>query len=381
MTELDELLRRLREAAAAPRSHAVTIPTRSYRSADLFSLEAEYMFRRGWVLIGREDQLAEPNSYRTIDLVGDLLIMTRDAHGAFHVFSRLCPHRGAELVSGAGSRKVLVCPYHAWSFDLAGECRAAPLMRELDDFDRGRHGLRPIAHEIWNGFVFVNLSGDAAPLAPRLLPLADELTDCGIDDFIVAKTVDFGVVEYDWKILLENSMECYHHLGTHAHSLGKMFPAEKSRTELGSEDYVLTVSSAADRPVDESSPMRAITGDARIATIFPNGHFTARPEGGTLLQTLPLAPGRSQVFAHVMVPRRVVESEDAAALIEARVKRMEHVLAEDWDICRKVQNASGATQPHMGRLSSYEEPLWLFYRYMARALASVEDAGRPLSWG
>jgi phenylpropionate dioxygenase-like ring-hydroxylating dioxygenase large terminal subunit len=307
-------------------------------------------------------------------------MVTRCSDGLLHVFSRACPHRGAELVEEDGEAGLIVCPYHSWSFDLAGRCRAAPLMKETEGFDREAHGLTPITHEIWNGFVFVNLSGKAEPLVERLAPLSAVLEAAGIADYVVGDTVDFGEVPYDWKILAENAMECYHHIGTHAQSIGRKFPADRSWDEDWSDDYVVTVSEEAGRPGADDAAMQAVSGNARIVTIFPNSHFTARPEGGTLLQVFPIAAGRSRVLAHAMVPRAVAHGGAGPEEIANRVARMSRVLAEDWGVCARVQKTSGARLGGGGRLSKYEHSLWLFYRYMSRVLPQP-DPNSLLGWG
>jgi phenylpropionate dioxygenase-like ring-hydroxylating dioxygenase large terminal subunit len=377
--DLGAILEAIGNVASLPMEESTGIPARSYRSPDLFELELEELFHGGWVLIGRTDQVAQANSWVPVDLGGERLMMARSAEGDFHVFSRLCPHRGAELVTEKGKAPLLTCPYHAWSFDLAGRCRAAPLMRDVPGFERGDHGLRKVRHEVWLGFVFVNVDGMAAPLGPRLAELTEKLSDCGIEDYVIARTVDWGELDYDWKILGENSMECYHHVGAHSGSIGRLFPAERSWTDSESDDFVLTISAPSDRDVGGETAIKTVTDAARIVTVFPNGHFTARPGGGTLLQVFPVAAGRSRVISHVMVPRATFDGPDLEKIVADRIARMERVLGEDWEICRRVQNAAGARHAGSGRLSEIEHPLWLFYRYLARALNAPHQKARSIA--
>jgi phenylpropionate dioxygenase-like ring-hydroxylating dioxygenase large terminal subunit len=368
MATIDDLLRGIREAGEAPFRSAIAIPNRAYNSQDLFDLEAEHLFRRGWTMIARVEQAPTPNSYHSVDLLGELLVMTRDKEGVLHVFSRVCPHRGAELLQGSGKTRAVVCPYHAWTFDLAGQCRGAPLMDDLDGFDRQAHGLRPIRHEVWNGFVFVNLDGAAPPLTARLKPLDEALADCELSNLVVVKTLDWGEVPYDWKVIAENSMECYHHHGVHIRSIGKLFPANRSWTVDDTADYLLTYSEPDPDEFDRVDGVQTVVDAARIVTVFPYGHFTARPTGGTFLQVLPVAAGRSRVFSHMMLTKAAAQAPGLEELIASRLVRTRQILGEDWAICEKVQAGALTTQTHAGRLSSFEHPLWLFYRYYARAL-------------
>ena len=143
-------------------------------------------------LIGRGDQVPTPNSYLSLDLVGEPLFLTRDAAGELHVFSRLCPHRGMELAEGSGQAKTLVCPYHIWSFDLAGRCKNAPFMDGNETFNPESSSLRPVRFEVWSGFIFVNLDGTAAPLAPQIQPLTDMLAEFKLEEQVTAHTDGMG---------------------------------------------------------------------------------------------------------------------------------------------------------------------------------------------
>jgi len=364
-----DIRRAFATAAASSPEMAVGLPAAVYDDPQLFALEAA-LFRRDWFLIGRQDQVATNGSYYSIEVLGEPLLMTRDRHGQIHVFSRMCPHRGTELVQGCGTTRLIVCPYHSWSFDLSGSLRAAPTMNGVAGFDRQAHGLRPIRFELWEGFVFVNLDGRAPPLAARLPGLCAELKDCGLNDYVIAKTIDWGELAIDWKVIAENSMECYHHLGTHSRSLQGKFPAERSWTTPEHGDYVVTYSEPrppADSPPDNVTP-GASTSAAAIVTILPYAHFTARPEGGTLLQILPIRAGRIRALSHIMLPKSLATSADAAEVLTTREARTRTIMAEDFGICERVQRTATSLSLAVGRLSLLEEPLRRLYRYLAARL-------------
>jgi phenylpropionate dioxygenase-like ring-hydroxylating dioxygenase large terminal subunit len=373
---LQELRQAFNVAASASPEGALGLPQAAYCSPELFTLE-KALFRREWFLIGRVDQVGTPGSFYSIDVLGEPLLLTRDRQGEIHLFSRMCPHRGTELVEGCGHASLLVCPYHSWSFDLAGKLKGAPKMSEVTGFDRGAHSLRPVRFEIWEGFVFVDLEGTAAPLGERLTTLSAALAHSRLADFVISKTIDWGELAIDWKVIAENSMECYHHLGTHSQSLQSRFPAELSWTSREHPDYVLTYSEPdADgetrQPRDKNrgdSTAGASTSAAPIVTIFPYAHFTARQEGGTYLQVLPLAAGRIHVRSHIMLPQSLTTSADAERILAMREARTRTIMAEDFDICHRVQRtATSQLFRTPGRLSALEEPLHRLYRYLAPRL-------------
>jgi len=376
MLDLATLRGGIVEAGRAPLRRAIGIPMAAYNSPALYELEVEKLFRPGWLILGRGDQVAEPNSYLSIDLVGEPLLLTRDGAGELHVFSRLCPHRGMELVEGCGQAKTLVCPYHSWSFDLAGPCKRAPLMDGSEIFDPTTYGLRKVRFEVWNGFVFVNLDGRAPPLAPQIQPLTDMLAQFNLSGMVTVHTVEWGEHDIDWKMMLENSVECYHHIGTHAKSLQSIYPAELSWTEPDTENFSVTysVSKSDGEEVSAGGSLTDLinSNTARLTTIFPYTRLSVRRVSTQQMQILPLGPGRIRLRTHILFPKETAESAEAPSLIEAHVNRSKVVVAEDLDMCRRLQRMASSRSTAVGPLSPFEEPVWRFYRFLGRALEPAE---------
>jgi choline monooxygenase len=154
-------------------------------------------------------QLAEPGSYFTLR-VGDVpLVVVRDREGALRAFVNVCRHRGAEVVSGAGSCTTLQCHYHAWTYGLDGALRAAP--RADEGLDRSDLGLRPALVDTWGPFVFVNADASAAPLAETLGELPELVRSVGVDvDALAFHSRAPYTLEANWKVAVENYLECYH---------------------------------------------------------------------------------------------------------------------------------------------------------------------------
>jgi len=205
----------------APRTAAQAMPGEFYTSPDWLRLEEDVLFRREWVAIGHAGEVPGIGDYYTTDLVGEPLLVTRTAQG-IRVYSNVCRHRGSIVARGRGRAQRFTCPYHAWSYGADGQLLAAPLMNGTT-LDRATCGLPVVASTLWHGFIFVNLSGDAPPLAPRLQGI----------DAVVANYQDehrhflFGKDEVwatNWKCLAENFMEGYHLSPLHAKTLHAVTP-------------------------------------------------------------------------------------------------------------------------------------------------------------
>src|SRR5436190_7724043 len=158
-----------------------TLPGSVYRSEEFFTLERERIFFREWVCVGREETIAAAGSYLLVDLLGENLLVVRTREGDLRCFHNVCRHRGSRLVmdepetSDAGGlpcaagrfKGSIVCPYHSWTYGLEGELRNAPFLTETDGLRKEQLPLFSVDVETWGGFVFVNLSRDAAGEAPE----------------------------------------------------------------------------------------------------------------------------------------------------------------------------------------------------------------------
>ena len=128
-------------ASQLPAAQAISLPPRCYSDRDVTAQEIETFFRKGWLGIGRVDQVAEPGAYRTLDMAGQAVILTRDWEGNLRAFANSCRHRGARLIDGASTCNGLRCPFHSWFYGLDGALVRAPNMDERPGFNRSDYGL------------------------------------------------------------------------------------------------------------------------------------------------------------------------------------------------------------------------------------------------
>src|SRR5262245_30990690 len=170
---------RLRELLAAfdadlPLERARTIPAAWYTDPELYAAECRHVFGATWQVAGRADQVAAPGSYLTAEVAGEPLLVVRDADGSLRGFFNVCRHRAAPLLSEpCGTATKLRCPYHGWTYDLAGRLRGTPEFDGVADFRREDNGLAPVAVAEWGPFVWVHLGAPEPPLAEFLNPLPD----------------------------------------------------------------------------------------------------------------------------------------------------------------------------------------------------------------
>lgn len=234
----------------------------AYRSPEIFELEQKYIFEGGWVFLGLDCQAPEPHDFLTTCIGRQPVIVSRDRNGQLHGLINACRHRGALVChTAAGNARAHVCPYHAWTYDSAGNNMAVTgrdsgaYGAKFDDED---HGLRRIPRfEGYRGFLFGSLNPDVPPLEDYLGEakiFIDLVVDQGPDGLEMVP----GTVHYtfpgNWKLQLENSADAYHFMPTHE-TLIKILNAR-----------------AAEDPGDSPYRRRVEERVTRGSMCFPNGH-------------------------------------------------------------------------------------------------------------
>src|SRR5262249_47298745 len=145
----------------------ISLPASWYTDPAIAAAERDRIFRRGWQYVTRLDTVARVGDFVT-SIVADVPVVVVRSEKGLHAFVNVCRHRRHEGVSGAGNRRTLTCPYHAWTYDLDGCLRAAPRSQSEAGFSLADYPLLPVALDTWGPFAFVNLDATAPSLAQYL---------------------------------------------------------------------------------------------------------------------------------------------------------------------------------------------------------------------
>jgi phenylpropionate dioxygenase-like ring-hydroxylating dioxygenase large terminal subunit len=200
---------RILEAIGAQRAgYALGEPF--YRDAAFFECEMERLLLRHWHCAGHDSELRAPGDFLTVEVCGESLIIVRAADLTVRALLNVCRHRGSRVCSeraGHARGGVFTCPYHAWSYNLDGSLRAA---REMPaDFERASHGLKAVHARVLEGLIFVSLAERPLGLAHVEAVLAGSARVYGWAEAKVAHRETYAV-NANWKLAVENYMECYH---------------------------------------------------------------------------------------------------------------------------------------------------------------------------
>lgn len=196
------------------------IPKERYTSSTFAEREWEGMWKKVWLLAGRESDLVEPGDYFTFEIGTDSILVVRQPDGSLAARHNVCMHRGNRLREpGRGHADRFSCIYHGWQYDLDGSLLQAT---DPHTFPQGvskdRLSLRPVLCDTWAGFVFISLNPEAGPLLDYLGILPEHLEPYHFENWKVEADVSIEV-PCNWKTSVDAFNEAYHVHATHAWTL------------------------------------------------------------------------------------------------------------------------------------------------------------------
>ncbi len=192
-------------------ARSLSLSAAAYTDPKWSAFEQSAIFARHWIWVCHVEKVRAPGAYTTAMIAGHPVAIVRDKEGQLRAFYNVCKHRAHELLSGDGNTSRIMCPYHAWVYDLTGQLRRAPETENLENFDTSDICLDTVQVEEFCGFIYVNLDPAAPSLARQSGDLATEIThwapDIGNLTFGHRLTYD---IRSNWKNVVDNFLECYH---------------------------------------------------------------------------------------------------------------------------------------------------------------------------
>ncbi|MBS35672.1 MAG: ring-hydroxylating oxygenase subunit alpha [Thiotrichales bacterium] len=355
------------------------LPARFYLDASILELEKRKVFANTWQLAGHAADLATPGCYQVANLLGDQLVLIRGDDGVIRGFHNICRHRGHELLKGAGCTRRITCPYHAWTYDLDGTLLHARNGEHVASFRPEDHALKPIRVEEFLGLVMFNLDLDAPAFQEQFAGLEDEVRQYvpRLDELVAVPSSarDATTLKCNWKVLLDNCIECYHCTPAHPAFVDLVdletyrITCHEAHTTHAVESLNTDNAAYAYDPNDESR-------HAVFWHLWPNvtfGVFPGRPNFGAFAFD-PIAPALTRTRGvSFRLPGPKTESELAREHYSSEV-----LWPEDLSLCESVQRgiASSAFEPgrfFVGDIADGESEIatHFFQRRVAVALAGA----------
>ena len=186
-----------------------------YRSHLVHEQELEHLIFKSWIYALHASEIPQSGDYQLLEIGEDNIIVARGDDGKIYAMHNICRHRGARVCEAkSGNRKTFVCPYHGWVYNLDGSLKAARETHMMGNLDHSSMGLKRIRCETFMGLVFINCDKDAGDIVSALAPLTEPLGAYDLDNAQVAQKQTYRI-NANWKLVLENYLECYHCATSH----------------------------------------------------------------------------------------------------------------------------------------------------------------------
>jgi len=366
-----------------------TLPGRFYADELIFAREQEVIFEAMWFCAVRAAELGSPGAYRSVQVGRENILVTRSRTGEIRSFYNVCRHRGARLcLDEAGQvARAFQCAYHAWTYDLDGKLIAAPNLTSMPDIDRVEFGLRRIATREWLGYVWVCLADDPPSFeATVVAAVSERLGDLeSLERYDVANLQVGRRVRYDvaanWKLIVENFMECYHCATIHpeltnvlpefAHGLAAQYFVGHG-AEFGDDIQGFTVDGSAGHT---RIPTITEEQDRRYyaITIKPQVFVNLVPDHVILHRMFPLAADRTIVECDWLYLPSVVGN---GADLDSSVELFDRVNRQDFAACERTQpSMSSRLYADGGVLVPNEHHIGEFHTWVRSALSAGDPSG------
>jgi phenylpropionate dioxygenase-like ring-hydroxylating dioxygenase large terminal subunit len=373
----------LRENVAVPFEQARAMPPSVYTSEDFLTRELNDIFAKDWFCVGRASALATSGDYVTYDLAGQPIIVLRDTEGRLKAMSNVCRHRMSTLLEGRGNTRSIVCPYHAWTYNLDGSLRGAPAMTQNEAFCKTDYKLPEVRCEEWLGWVFVTLNPAAPKVAQQLPKLAEMISDYNMTAY-TESFFETHIWDTNWKVLAENFMESYHLPVCHAGTIGGLSKLNEMICPPGEDAFNYhTILKDASLKIAMAHPSNTrMQGDRRrtayLLAIYPSLLITLTPGYFWYLTLHPQGVGQVRIGFGGGMSDDYASDPDAQAHFERLKSLLDDVNVEDRGCTEKVYRGLCSTAATPGHLSHLERPNYDFATYI-NARIEAADTGRNLT--
>ncbi|WP_198350904.1 aromatic ring-hydroxylating oxygenase subunit alpha [Flavisphingomonas formosensis] len=361
-----------------------SLPSSAYLDDAAYALDKATIFEREWFCAGREEDVPEAGDHVILNVAGESILVVRDRAGALHAHYNVCRHRGARLCdaqndarwgvtldAGVVARNMIRCPYHGWSYGLDGRLLAAPHLQEEPGFDKGAYGLHKAGVATWGGFLFLNLTPDAAPsFEDGLRDPARRLGNYPLHALKTGPTISYDIAA-NWKVMLENYNECYHCPGVHP-ELCEVVPEFRKNggihldweAGIPHRDGAVTYTRSG---TTTRSPFPGLTAEEQVRhkgeLIYPNLMLSVSMDHAAAFILWPQGPGRTRIDCRFLFhPDEMTKPEfDPSDAVDF----WDLVNRQDWAVCERVQSGMAARVHDHGYYSPMEDYSLDIRRYVA----------------
>ncbi|WP_395647658.1 SRPBCC family protein [Terricaulis sp.] len=307
-----------------------TVPASVYVDPGRFDAEIRHVYRRSPVIAAPSALVANPREHAAVDIAGMPVLVTRTKDGVAHAFANVCRHRGMKLCqSDRAKTGRLVCPYHAWTYDLDGALIGLPRPEIFPDLEKKDLGLMPLPCVEAGGLIWVGLDADHPPdFASVTGELAADFEVFNMKNLYLYDKATFSV-NANWKLIMDSMLDSYHVTRLHKDSLAQFgVDSENMIDRIGPH-----IRNAAHRGNFERAAITDRFAEMRKMMVFsyvtfPNGIIVVSPHYISLGVVRPIACDRTEVDYYQLYDAPPRDERIAGKMREA-FDLMERVFAKE----------------------------------------------------
>ena len=338
---------RIRAGYVINPARSLSLNAEAYTDQRWYNIDCASIIRRTWQWVCHNEKLRDAGSYVTTSIDNQPVLIVRDREGELRAFYNVCKHRAMQLLEGEGNSNKIMCPYHAWTYDLTGQLVRAPESDNLEDFNIRDICLDKLKVEEFCGFIYVNLDPDAKPLADVSGDLAKEIQHWApdVNQLTFAQRLSYDI-KSNWKNVVDNFLECYHCPIAHKDFCTLVDMDTYKVTTYGI--YSSHMAEAGKSANTAYSVKNATVKDHAVWWLWPNTCIMRYPGRGNMIimQIIPAGPDRTletyDFFLETSEPN--VEEQEA-------IRYLNDVLqAEDIWLVENVQKGMNTPAFQQGRI-------------------------------
>jgi carnitine monooxygenase subunit len=364
-----------------------SLPSWAYNDSEFLALERERVFRPSWQVICHVSEIPNPGDFQCFDFIGEMLFALRGNDGVVRAFHNVCRHRASRLLDGPRGHctRRIVCPYHAWSYDLEGRLASVGNREAFPHLDIAREALVPVEMEMWRGFVFVRIQGGGPTVAQMMAPYDGEIAPHRFEDLEPIGRVTLRPRKVNWKNVGDNYSDGLHIPVAHP-GLTRLFGAtykvearewiDRMSGELSDKPSRNWVERTYQKylPVAENLP-----ADKRRSWVYfklwPNFAFDVYPDQVDIMQWLPISPTETLIREIGYARPDASREMRVARYCNWRINRQ--VNEEDRVLIERVQSGMASGSYRVGPLASGEVCLRSFGRRLRTLIPECNEPAPP----
>jgi phenylpropionate dioxygenase-like ring-hydroxylating dioxygenase large terminal subunit len=362
----------------------MSLNNKYYTQEKYFHLENRVIKNDCWILVGHTSELINNNDFISFEYYGEKIFI-QNYKGEIKAFQNICLHRFNEIHSKAFGNRVSSCLYHCWTFDKEGKVAGMSCKSSFDENLINNIKLKEFEVQNCGDFIFIKLnSNNSITLYEYLGDIFDKLNN--FSKHFGAKTIDYNLEhKANWKLLLENVLECYHCASVHNNSFAKMGYGFK-KPELFSfyEGHSWCIFPQKDG-IKENKKIHDILNSRTLKIegylhfyIYPNAFISSVEGKGFYLGFLmPHSPSTTNLRVRYFSPKLEYVLSDSNQNIFDFIKQSSHeslgvVLNEDKNIIERIQSNLSLVENQIPLFGNEEFRINKFYEYFNEIIKKNE---------